>query len=304
LVSLISFESVSNFQCFQDPKRGNQIACSTAPILVKLGGSPDLKMAQANTLSLGGVLTPMGNRGIRLALDYSKVRRSGDPYTLDRAQVLANEDQWPERVVRGPLSAEDRVRGFTGGPITMFDGRATNGRSRSAEALDGWFEWPIELGRGKLRAYGAATLQMSNVTKGIFEPSVENVGYRAGPLKWRGNAGVDWTIGETSIGANVQYFGRYRIIASDPLAPTRESNILNFQGSSWVSSQAYIDLYASHRFRADRPRKGNAVTIGLGINNLLDKAPSFETRRAGGDGVSRYGDPRRRRLELTISTEF
>jgi hypothetical protein len=303
-VSLISFENLSNFQCFQDPKRGNQIACSTAPIFVKLGGSPDLKMAQANTLSLGGVLTPMGDRGIRLALDYSKVRRSGDPYTLDRAQVLTNEDQWPERVVRAPLSEEDRARGFTGGPITMFDGRATNGRSRSAEAVDGWFEWPIMFRGGQLRAYGAATLQMRNATKAIFEPPVDNVGYRTGPLKWRGNAGVDWTIGETSIGANVQYFGRYRIIASDPLAPTREANILMFQGAPWVSSQAYIDLYASHQLRFAHFNKGKAVTIAVGVNNLFDKVPSFETRRAGGDSVSRYGDPRRRRLELTISSAF
>jgi outer membrane receptor protein involved in Fe transport len=301
LVSLISFEGISNFQCFKDPKRGAETSCATYGILVKLGGSPDLEMARANTMSLGAVVAPLGERGPRISLDYSRIRRTGDPYMLTRDQILAIEDEWPERVVRMPLGEEDRARGYTGGLITTFDGRATNGRSRSVEALDGRFEWPTTVLDGRLRVYGAATLQLRNSTKTLFEPALETVGYRTGPLKWRANGGVDWDRRGTSIGANVQFFSKYRIIAADPLVQLRESQIPMFQGSSWVSSQAYLDVYASHRFNLRGAPVAQAVTVGFGLNNLLDTAPPFETRRAGGYGVSRYGDPRRRRLELTVS---
>jgi hypothetical protein len=304
LVSLISFEGLSNFQCFKDPKRGDTTSCSTYGILVKLGGSPDLEMARANTMSLGAVLIPLDEPGPRISLDYSRIRRTGDPYMLERAQVLANEDAWPERVIRMPLSEEDRGRGYTGGLITTFDGRATNGTSRSVEAIDGRFEWPISMLDGRLRAYGAATLQLRNSRNTLFEPALETVGYRTGPVKWRANGGVDWSRRGTSIGANVQFFSRYRIIASDHLAQLRESQLELFQGSSWVSSQAYLDVYASHRFNLRGAHVAQAVTVGLGLNNLLDTAPPFETRRAGGYGVSRYGDPRRRRLDLTVSMDF
>jgi hypothetical protein len=157
---------------------------------------------------------------------------------------------------------------------------------------------------GRLRAYGAATLQLRNSRNTLFEPALETVGYRTGPVKWRANGGVDWSRRGTSIGANVQFFSRYRIIASDHLAQLRESQLELFQGSSWVSSQAYLDVYASHRFNLRGAHVAQAVTVGLGLNNLLDTAPPFETRRAGGYGVSRYGDPRRRRLDLTVSMDF
>jgi outer membrane receptor protein involved in Fe transport len=304
LVDLISFEGVPALQCFKDPKRGNRVECSSNSVSVKLGGSPILRMARANTVSLGAVVAPLGDRGPRISVDFSRIERIGDPYPLTRDQVLAYEDAWPERVVRSPLSEADRARGFTGGPIAVFDGRATNGRSRSVQALDARLEWPATLSHGRLRIYGSGTLQIRNTTKSLFEPALESIGFRDGPLRWRGNGGLDWTRGETSVGFNVQYFGKYGVSTTQPVDEARERRVPMFQGGNIVPAQVYLDANASHRFRIRGLPDQSHVLVSLGVRNLLDKAPPFQTSQTGGYGFSPYGDPRRRRFELTISTEM
>jgi hypothetical protein len=85
------------------------------PFLLKSAGYQGLKAVRANTAFLGTVLTPFGEDGLRLAIDFSRIRKIGDVLTPSPDLVLAHEDFWPERVTRAPLTDADRARGYTAG---------------------------------------------------------------------------------------------------------------------------------------------------------------------------------------------
>jgi outer membrane receptor protein involved in Fe transport len=303
LERLISREEMTDLVFAYDAKRGDIRVGEEGEFLHKFEGSPDLKTTRANTLSLGAVLNPEGRRGPRLSLDFSRIRKSRDALLLYGQLVLDHEEFWPERVTRAPLTDEDRARGYTGGRITMLDERAANGGSGKIDSIDGRLDWPVPFLGGKLRFYGAATVQLTNEQPRVFEPSLERAGYRNGPLKWRANGGADWSDGRTTLGANLQYFSRYRIV--EALYVNNDPSELEWQGSLWVQSQAYLDLHASRRLALRQNSLLRNVEINLGIVNVLDRQPPREFGLPGsGPGYSRYGDPRGRRLELVLSAEY
>lgn len=303
LERLLPREETLTFVVASDPKRGRSRLGSEGQFLRKFEGSPDLKTARANTLSLGIVLNPQGRAGPRVSVDFSRIRKSGDALLLHTQLVLDHEEIWPERVTRAPLTDQDRARGYTGGRIIVLDERATNAGSGKIDSIDGRLDWPVKFLGGKLRFYGAATLQLTNERPLLFQPNEERVGYRGGPLKWRANGGADWSAGRTTIGANLQYFSRYRVFSAGQI-PTNPSEI-KWQGSEWVKSQAYLDIYASRSFLLPDNSLLRNVELNFGVVNVFDKQPPREFGQpGGGPGYSRYGDPRGRRLEVVLSAEY
>ncbi|HEY0628710.1 MAG TPA: TonB-dependent receptor [Sphingomicrobium sp.] len=302
--TLIDVQEMDSFSITTDPRRGDRFLFLDGPHLAKTQGSPNLKTIKASTLSVGLVARPFGEDGLRVAVDFSRIRKRGDVLFLSESIVLANEDFWPERVTREPLSDADRALGYTGGRITMIDSRAMNGAGLRVDSIDASFEWPTRLLDGQLRVYGLATRQVRNVKWGLFADDIERVGRREAPLKWRANGGFDWTRGRTSFGANLQYFSKYRIY--EPGLPEfLEEQIAEFQGGIFVESQVYLDLYATRRFELSGSGPVREGQVDLGIVNLLDKKPPRESNFAFlGPGYSRYGDPRLRRVELTLSLAY
>jgi outer membrane receptor protein involved in Fe transport len=283
----------------EDPQRGG---FSFSPFVDKFGGSPNLKSVQANTVSAGVVLAPLGPHSLRASFDYSRIKRSNDVLDLDTDTVLAHEDYWPQRVQRGPLTDEDRALGYTAGPVTMIDTTAMNAASYEVQTLDMRFDWPINLAKGQLRLYGAATYTFNVESRGLFQPNLEFSGYMGGPLAWRANIGADWSFGASTLSANVHYYSGY--LVDNP----RMSDFVNqiaqaYQGSDHTPAQAYLDLRVSRRFR---PRDSDHVLkVDIGVSNVLDTPPPRVNLQAGGTGgISPYGDPRRRRFEVTLGALF
>jgi outer membrane receptor protein involved in Fe transport len=288
----------------KDPRRGGQELGAGGAYQVLLGGNPKLGTTLAKTTSLGGVFTPIGLDGPRLALDYSHIVRTRDLLSLSADAIMANEDAWPERVTRAPLTDADRALGFTAGRVIVFDGRISNGASLVVDALDMHVSWPLTVAAGALRLYADATYQMHNVHKAPFQPDMDFDGYENGPLKWRANAGVDWSTNRLTIGANLQFFGHYLVLQQGPLSSS-DALYVEVQGSRWVPSQAYLDLHATWRLPALPFAPADALTVDFGVVNVLDKAPPREFSAVfGGPGYSRYGDPRQRRFELGLSAHF
>lgn len=304
LARLIPFEYTTSALTLTDPKRGNGWFLNFDDYLSIGEGSADLTTSRATTLSLGLVLNPVGDGGPRFSLDYSRIRRSRDFYRLTTDLVLANEDMWPERVTREPLTDADRALGYTGGRITILDSRPINAAGLRVESIDGRLDWPLPFLGGTLRLSGAATLQLHHVESSPFDADLELVGYKSGPLKWRANGGAEWTAGATTIGANLQYFSRYRILG-DITYEIVEDLVTRPQGSKWIHSQAYLDLFASRRFHVPGPGGGHELTVDLGVVNVFDRRPPYESNSSFiGTSSSFYGDPRGRRFELTLSAGF
>ncbi len=300
LNTLIDGESVIPIS-IPDPKRPGTLVGDGRPIVQKNSGSPDLKTIRASTFAVGAILSPWGETGPRLALDYSHVRRTGDVQLLGQPDVLAHEDFWPERVTRAPLSDADRARGYTVGPVTVLDSRALNAGALDVQAIDAKFEWPTSGLGGRLRFYGDATYHIRNLLTGLFRADLDRAGYRNSPLQWRANGGVDWSNGRLTLGANLQYFGPYNIsVAGQVLAADAQ-----LQGNPTVHAQTYLDLNATRRIPIPGGGLLREVTFSLGITNILNRrAPRESALNFRSPGYSRYGDPRGRRYELTISSSF
>jgi hypothetical protein len=244
-------------------------------------------------------------------LDYSRIRKTGDVFTPSDQLVVDHEDAWPQRVTRGPLTDADRARGFTAGPITVLDVSAENGAELSVDTIDTRLEWRRPFFGGRLRLYGDGTYYLRNVQSAPFQGDVDRVDFFENPLRVRANAGADWAFGSLTIGANVQYFGRYRIFL--PTAPAFViSETTELQGSAWVSPQTYVDLHASWRHRTTFAGAPRDIEIDFGVVNVFDQTPPRESSFSLGEflgpsngalpGYSRYGDPRQRRFVVTLST--
>src|SRR5262249_44133588 len=75
-----------------------------------------------------------------------------------------------------------------------------------------------------------------------------------------------------------------------------------------VPAQTYIDLDVSQRVRLKAWGLASDAKIDFGVENLFDTSPprqaSLSFDALAGAGYSRYGDPRRRRFELTLGGWF
>ena len=297
-----SADQVTTMTYYEDPKRGNTGLGEDGPFVYKSGGNPALKNVRANTLSLGTVVTPFGADGPRFAVDYSRIRKHREYLPLSAIDIVEHEDYWPERLTRAPLSDADRALGYTGGPVTMIDARYMNGAGVTVDAFDARVEWPLPLFDGRLNLYADASYHKRNTKKALFEPDYERAGYWEGPLRRRANGGVDWSRGRLSLGANLQYFGRYFIVEQGPRALLSEARV-QAQGSTWIPSQKYLDLHASWKVRDAGALRD--LTLELGFLNALDtEPPRVSSYSTTGPGYSLFGDPRLRRFELGVSCHF
>ena len=290
-----------------DPKRGR----SRYATPWMSGGSKDPKSALVSTGSVGVILAPFGRDGPRLAVDYSRIRKTRELFSTDPSVYLLYEELWPSRVARGPLTEADRALGYTAGPILALDDRDNYSRSKYDmidARLDG--RWP--LAKGSLRLYGDGTYYLTQRSITPVDPGVNLIGYRLYPLAWRANLGADWIVGPVTVGANLQYFGGYRLSSTPKDDPAAKALDAAIQGSDRIASQAYVDLHLSWRDRLPLPGSTRDIQIDLGIVNVFDKAPPRQTGTIDGysytgppsPSYSRYGDPRLRRFLLTVSTRL
>jgi outer membrane receptor protein involved in Fe transport len=224
--------------------------------------------------------------------------------------LLSREDEYPGRVARGPLTEADARLGFTSGPVTRVDISRANEGGTLAEAVDLELDWPLPFFAGtEVQLYGSASWQPQlKMRRGRGEPWLERVGFFEGPSSWRGNIGLGWTQGLLSVDLNLQAFSAYSVTYADPSnvdgVVFDNRVILQFQGRERVPSQAYIDLAARRRFHLRGgvgPLKG--VEVRFGIQNIFDKRPPTIVSPYAVP-YSTYGDARRRRFELALSSEF
>jgi outer membrane receptor protein involved in Fe transport len=145
---------------------------------------------------------------------------------------------------------------------------------------------------------------MRNTKTAPIQEDEQRAGWLHGPLKRRANGGFDWTKNSLTLGANLQYFGRHLILAQGQLTGNNELYEL-MQGSTHIPSQRYLDIYASWRATVRNFGPLSNLTVDLGVINVLDKAPPRESSFIdAGPGYRRYGDPRMRRFELSVSAHF
>jgi iron complex outermembrane receptor protein len=215
---------------------------------------------------------------------------------------VANEDQFPGRVTRAQLTDADRAMGYTAGIVTAVDARGLAVGYFISASIDGRLDWRMPFAGGLLRTYGSVTRQLRNRQAGPFEPTFDYVGFHGGPLTWRANGGAEWTRGRTMIGANLQYFSRYRLVSAEL---TSVADIIDVpQGSKYIKAQTYLVLYVNRRFTAHWAGRDRDASLDFGVVNLFNHAPPYDYHSYNPASFSLYGDPPGRRFELTLNAGF
>lgn len=292
-----------------DPKRGN--VRERLAVEARSGsGSPDLDPELSRTFSFGGILTPRFVEGLRISVDYTRIRKTDEITSLPLDTLVVYEDLFPGRLDRAELTDADRALGYTGGVIIGYDTTPINASKASIEVLD--FQIDYRFGNeniGEFRAYALGSYYLTQTRQLLPNlPELEYVGYSNGPLEWRGNGGLEWSKGGLSVSWNAQFYDSYFVYGSYDMATSNGQlivqNAITAQGEERIPSQMYHDLSISYDF-GESSSIFNDVTIFAGFQNVFNtEPPVIASSSYLMSGYSTYGDPRLRRFTLSLRKGF
>src|SRR5262249_51232141 len=97
------------------------------------GGNPNLKPENSDNVGAGLILQPERFKGARLSLDYYRIRKTDNIATLTPQVLLANESEFPGRVIRDAPVANDP---YSVGKITLIDVTSINLARAETQGLD------------------------------------------------------------------------------------------------------------------------------------------------------------------------
>lgn len=281
-----------------DPKRGGQRTFFPARNVV--GGNPDVQAEQSKSVSAGIIYTPSAIPGLRLSVDYTRIKKRDEIATLSQQEIVNLEDIIPDRIIRGPVVPSDPP-GYAG-PITSIDTSVVNISASRVEAYDFQVNYDHYFeNMGDIQVYAVATRQTTLERQVIpTSPMVDRVGFSDGPLKWRGNIGIVWRLGNVTLAANTQFYDKYKVYSST-LPIEYIDSVTRIQGGYYVDAQSYTDVSARYVFSGGRL---NGAQVSLGIRNLFDQSPPVVAGWQGTDGYSTFGDPRMRTYAITLKKTF
>lgn len=278
-----------------DPKRGN----ASVTVSSQSGTNPDIKPEWGFDTSVGAVWEPRKLPGLRLSVDYSRIRKRDNIATLSVQNVVNFEDYLPGRVVRERPAAGDP---FAAGPILSVDARSMNLNRAVTASFDGGITYSRPT-----RSHGiwnfwsqATSWQHYQIQPTFNAPLVEYIG-TPGYVKFKASGGLNWDYNQWTVGWSVRHVG----------SSLQRTAYLAQQGSDHIPSQQYHDVFVARRFPPATTRDAawwqrtlSRSELQVGIQNVLNKVPPFDAYYSPNYLVSRYGDARLATYTLTVRKNF
>jgi outer membrane receptor protein involved in Fe transport len=176
------------------------------------------------------------------------------------------------------------------------------------EAFDIQADYTWETRFGAFAAHVMATVQPHLAQRATPDSEeVDSVGYSDGPLKWRANAGLRFSRGTWDLGWNMQHYDAYRVYTSTASATSRDNLVLG-QGSAWIPTQTYHDVYGRYRFENAPGFAGGLLEnaeLQVSVQNILDTSPPILASASPlVAGYAREGDARLRRYSIAFTKRF
>lgn len=262
-----------------DPRRGNE---TLGVFDFPTGGNPDLRPEESTSRSAGIILTPRFAPGLRMSLDWTRIKKRNNVALIDPTQENVNNELLiPGFIVRGPPSD-----GYEVGPIIQINNTLLNIARETVEAYDLAFNYRWETGRwGSFELSGDGSRRVHNQKQILkFLPVIENA--LLAP-EWKATAAIDWDWRQWRLNWTVRYLDRYFLLS--------DGTILPIQGSRAVASQTYHDVQVRYQFNeaSGRGLAGDILSgleVQIGVRNIFDKDPPFDA--SSQQFYSTYGDPR------------
>ncbi len=301
---IVPFEDDFGALLIADSLRGQNVEQFYFPVLSIIGGNADLTPEESESWSAGVIFTPPALPGLRLSLDYTRITKSDEIFSLPQQVIVDNEALFPGRVIRAALEPGDP---YSVGEIIGLDETLLNVASTEIEAYDLQIDYAWQTTVGTFNAYALATWQPSFKRQLLeSEPLLNAAGFNGGPLKWRGNGGVTLDRGAWTFGWNMQFYDSH-IAYGAGSTQTAINNVVSRQGSDVIPSQMYHDVFARYSFESAAGFVGGLLAgteIAVGIQNVFDTDPPIIASTQPAGGYSFFGDPRLRRYSLSLNKRF
>ncbi len=281
-----------------DPKRGDELF--SVPFIS--GGNPDLKPLESETWNAGIVFEPTFWKGVRLGLEWFRIKRSNLIFSPNLVQLMENEDLFPGRVTRADPAPGDP---FQVGPVTLVDLSLLSTDHVSTKGFDVSMDYRMATERHGLFTFGLLGTVVDTFTRQLtlVSPEEDIVGQVSnnGPLKLRANAALGWEWGNWTLAWTALYYSSYEQ-NTNPL-------FIQAQGGTTVPSQIYHNVLAGYRFPSAEGASGASwalsdLTITLGVRNVFDRVPPFDASQSNVQRYSPFGDYRLRSVQLSIGKKF
>ncbi len=246
---------------------------------VRSGGNPDLSEEEADTLTIGVVISPPFLEGLNLTIDYYEIEIDNAINQLSAQQVVDNCFRGDN--LDNNSDTCQAITRFANGQIDFVDARSLNVASVTATGLDVQADYSFDLG-DRLAFFGPASLDLQLIASFAFEnetiaepgqPGLDCLGYFGGSC-----SGFNVFIQpETKYVFNAGYksgdfSGRFQWRSL--------SSIALFPGAGNVvqsgSAASYVDLNFDYDF-------GERYSVFLGIDNLTDEEPPILGFSLAGD---------------------
>jgi outer membrane receptor protein involved in Fe transport len=287
-----------------DPKRGG----TGYDVTTFSGGNPDLKPETSKSWNVGLVFEPTADwaRGLRFNAEYTLIRKRNNISSLSAQEFVDGESTYASRITRATPAVGDP---YGIGQITQINTTALNLLKAYVETFDLSMSYRKTTARfGAFDFTALATISNHYKQKtSLTTPMYDYAGYVYSGLKQQGNFTLSWDYHRWTAAFTTRYYSRYRIGSPDFDAATT-SSYRQLQGSEYVPSQSYSDVFVAYRFTDER--RGAAarwyqpflrgMEVQVGINNVFRQIPPFDIYTFGSYPYSTYGDIRQREFRLSL----
>lgn len=277
-----------------DPARNGEFAL----VVFRAGGNPQLKPASADSLSVGLRFEPKGPSAVRLGANYWRIAIDETITVPSPARLLAAENLFPERVIRGPPTASDVAAGIPG-PLQVLDISRLNNGAIHTSGVDISAAVTLDTRAGRFKPELSATWVHDFTTSDLIEgPGVDRVGIantQGTVPRWRGVAMLSWSRGGIGVSTAMRYVPSYDDV-----------DFVGARNGRQIGSQALVDFQLALDLGelAAQRSPWNGFEIRAGAFNLFDAEPPF-AEVAGPMGYDQtQGDLRQRFAYLKVAKRF
>jgi iron complex outermembrane recepter protein len=255
-----------------------------------VGGNTKLQPETAKIYTLGIVLEPRWVKNLTATVDYYHVAIDSSISTIGESTILAAcypADGPDGKPVKPPRFCEDVVRNPSTNRITNLINLNQNIGKEATAGIDIALRYAVPTPRyGRFGfVFDGTWLQFHNILladgsilsgRGNFDLNSQfNGGTQGVNPAWKFNAGVNWGLKNFGAGLTTKFIGSFKECgdANDPTGLFSGSGLCfvdnRFQRK--IDAYAQIDVFLAYTLFSPAGR----TNIGVGVNNLFDRAPPF-----------------------------